>query len=39
VWRKLVGRHYPAMAGIGVSRLWDAEALVEIKGTAAIPRG
>ncbi|SDX62457.1 Enamine deaminase RidA, house cleaning of reactive enamine intermediates, YjgF/YER057c/UK114 family [Saccharopolyspora shandongensis] len=37
VWRELAGRDYPAMAGIGVQRLWDAEALVEIKGTAAIP--
>jgi enamine deaminase RidA (YjgF/YER057c/UK114 family) len=36
VWRRLVGEHYPAMAGIGVSRLWDAEALVEIQGTAVI---
>ncbi len=37
VWRELVGRDYPAMAGIGVQRRWNAEALVEIKGTAAIP--
>ncbi|GAA2775110.1 RidA family protein [Saccharopolyspora taberi] len=36
VWQKLAGRDYPAMAGIGVHRLWDAEALVEVKGTAAI---
>ncbi|QUH06171.1 RidA family protein [Saccharopolyspora erythraea] len=36
VWRRLAGAHYPAMAGIGVDRLWDAEALVEIKGTAAV---
>lgn len=34
VWRALVGTGYPAMAGIGVSRLWDAEALVEVQGTA-----
>src|SRR5580698_5035915 len=27
-WRKLAGREYPAMAAIGVSRLWDAAALV-----------
>ncbi|MCI2416389.1 RidA family protein [Saccharopolyspora sp. K220] len=38
VWRKLIGRHYPAMAAIGVTRLWDADALVEVKGTAAIPK-
>jgi enamine deaminase RidA (YjgF/YER057c/UK114 family) len=36
VWRRLVGRHYPAMAAIGVSRLWDTEALVEIQGHAVI---
>lgn len=36
VWRRLVGTDYPATAGIGVSRLWDAEALVEVQGTAAI---
>lgn len=37
VWQRLVGRHYPAMAGIGVSRLWDAEALVELQGVAVLP--
>jgi enamine deaminase RidA (YjgF/YER057c/UK114 family) len=36
VWRELVGRHYPAMAGIGVSRLWDAEAMVEIQAVAVL---
>jgi enamine deaminase RidA (YjgF/YER057c/UK114 family) len=36
VWRRLVGTEYPAMAGIGVSRLWDVEALVEVQGYAAI---
>jgi enamine deaminase RidA (YjgF/YER057c/UK114 family) len=36
VWRSLVGTEYPAMAGIGVSRLWDIEALVEVQGFAAI---
>jgi enamine deaminase RidA (YjgF/YER057c/UK114 family) len=36
VWRRLVGRHYPAMAAIGVSSLWDPEALVEIQGHAVI---
>ncbi|MCE7007233.1 RidA family protein [Kibdelosporangium philippinense] len=36
VWRTLVGTEYPAMAGIGVSRLWDVEALVEVQGYAAI---
>ena len=37
VWRRLVGREYPAMAGIGVARLWDDEALVEVQGTAVLP--
>jgi enamine deaminase RidA (YjgF/YER057c/UK114 family) len=36
VWRRLVGTNYPAMAGIGVARLWDAEALVEIQGNAVM---
>ena len=37
VWRRLAGTEYPAMAGIGVSRLWDAEALVEVQGFAVLP--
>ena len=37
VWRRLVGDSYPAMAGIGVSRLWDEEALVEVQGYAVLP--
>jgi enamine deaminase RidA (YjgF/YER057c/UK114 family) len=36
VWRELVGTHYPAMAGIGVSRLWDDDATVEIQGFAIL---
>jgi enamine deaminase RidA (YjgF/YER057c/UK114 family) len=36
VWRRLVGRSYPAMAAIGVSRLWDEAAMVEIQGFAVI---
>lgn len=36
VWRRLCGRDYPAMAGIGVSRLWDIEALVEVQGFAIL---
>ena len=36
VWRRLAGRDYPAMAGIGVSRLWDREALVEVQGFAVL---
>ena len=37
VWRRLAGREYPAMAAVGVSRLWDATALVEIQGFAVVP--
>jgi enamine deaminase RidA (YjgF/YER057c/UK114 family) len=37
VWKRLVGSHYPALAGIGVARLWDDEALVEVQGIAALP--
>jgi enamine deaminase RidA (YjgF/YER057c/UK114 family) len=37
VWRRLVGRDFPAMAGIGVARLWDADALVEVQGLAVLP--
>jgi enamine deaminase RidA (YjgF/YER057c/UK114 family) len=36
VWRRLCGREYPAMAAIGVARLWDANALVEVQGTAVV---
>jgi enamine deaminase RidA (YjgF/YER057c/UK114 family) len=37
VWRRRVGDSYPAMALIGVTRLWDAEALVEVDGIAVLP--
>lgn len=36
VWKRLVGRNYPALAGIEVSRLWDTAALVEIQGFAVL---
>jgi enamine deaminase RidA (YjgF/YER057c/UK114 family) len=36
VWRRLAGRNYPAMAALGVSRLWDEAALVEVQGLAVI---
>jgi enamine deaminase RidA (YjgF/YER057c/UK114 family) len=38
VWRRLAGTAYPAMAGVGVTRLWDPMALVEIQGIAAVSR-
>jgi enamine deaminase RidA (YjgF/YER057c/UK114 family) len=37
VWKRLVGTDYPAMAGIGVSRLWDGDAVVEVQGFAVLP--
>jgi enamine deaminase RidA (YjgF/YER057c/UK114 family) len=37
VWRRLVGTTYPAMALIGIVRLWDREALVELDGIAVLP--
>jgi len=37
-WRALVGSEYPAMAGIGVDRLWQANAMIEIKGVAILDR-
>ena len=36
VWKKLIGDWYPAVAGIGVARLWDDEALVEVQGVAVV---
>jgi enamine deaminase RidA (YjgF/YER057c/UK114 family) len=36
VWQQLAGGEYPAMAAIGVSRLWDVEALVEVQGFAVV---
>lgn len=37
IWRSLAGRDYPAMALIGVTRLWDVEAMVELDGIAVLP--
>ena len=36
VWRRLAGSRYPAMAAVGVSRLWEAAAVVEVQGFAVI---
>jgi enamine deaminase RidA (YjgF/YER057c/UK114 family) len=38
VWRRLAGSDYPAMAGVGVTRLWLPGALVEIQGIAVVSR-
>ena len=37
VWRKHFGRHYPAVALLGVAALFDDDAKVELVGTAVIP--
>ena len=36
VWRRLAGRDYPAMAAVGVARLWDDEAVIELQGCAVL---
>ncbi|WP_370415435.1 RidA family protein [Streptomyces fradiae] len=36
IWHRLAGRDYPAMAVIGVVRLWDDQALVELDGFAVV---
>ena len=37
IWRRLMGRHYPAMTMIFVSDLLDAPGKIEIEATAVIP--
>lgn len=36
IWRRLASRDYPAMAVIGVVRLWDEQARVELDGFAVL---
>jgi enamine deaminase RidA (YjgF/YER057c/UK114 family) len=36
VWQRLAGRDYPAMTLVGVTRLWDDDAMIEIEGLAVI---
>lgn len=36
LWREMAGNKYPALAGLGVSRLWQKEAVIEIQGVAVI---
>lgn len=36
-YREIMGRHFPAMAVVGVSRLVEAEARLEIEATAVLP--
>ena len=37
VWRRLIGRHYPAMSMIFVSDLLDSPGLIELEATAVMP--
>ena len=36
IWQRLIGRNYPAITLVGVTKLWDASALLEIEGVAVI---
>ena len=38
VWRERFGKHYPAMALVGVAGLVEEGALLEIEAIAALPR-
>ncbi len=38
VWRRLMGRHYPAMSLVFVSELLDHPGKVELEATAVLPR-
>ncbi len=35
-WRSVIGKHFPAMAVVGVSELVERDALVEIESTAVL---
>ena len=37
LYRERMGRHYPAMALVEVSRLMDENALIEVEATAVLP--
>ena len=39
IWRKRIGKHYPAMSMIFVSDLLDSPGKIELEATAVIPRG
>lgn len=36
IWREMAGTEYPAMAGVGVTKLWQPTALIEIQGVAVL---
>jgi enamine deaminase RidA (YjgF/YER057c/UK114 family) len=37
VWRERLGKHFPAMAVVGVTRLYESAAHVEIQAVAYLP--
>jgi enamine deaminase RidA (YjgF/YER057c/UK114 family) len=37
IWRRLMGRHFPAMSMIFVSDLLDTPGMIELEATAVIP--
>ena len=37
IWKKLMGRHYPAMSMIFVSDLLDSPGKIELEATAVVP--
>ena len=39
IWRRLMGRHFPAMSMIFVTDLLDSPGKVEIEATAVVPAG
>jgi enamine deaminase RidA (YjgF/YER057c/UK114 family) len=39
IWRRLMGRHYPAMSMIFVLDLLDSPGKIELEATAVIPTG
>lgn len=38
IWRRLIGKHYPAMSMIFVSDLLDSPGKIELEATAVIPQ-
>ena len=39
IWKRLMGKHYPAMSMIFVSDLLDSPGKIELEATAVIPEG
>jgi enamine deaminase RidA (YjgF/YER057c/UK114 family) len=37
IWRRLIGKHYPAMSMIFVADLLDHPAKIELEATAVVP--